>query len=172
MRNNSSKSFNYMTTFYISFFILITVIAYLLFKHEPIVFRRIVALWPIGILILSTILQNLYFDTKAWIFLPLGGFSFIYGIMFTINLHNPYLTEKMISPIFCLALATALLNYYIFKRRNDLILPFILLLILGGILLLLFPIYANYLTLTGSNLSLITIILLITTYIILLAIKK
>jgi len=161
-----------MTTFYISFFILITAIAYLLFNDEPILFKRVAALWPIGILILSIILQNLYFDTKAWIFLPLGGFSFIYGIMFTINLHNPYLTEKMILPIFFLALAAALLNYYVFKRRNDLILPFIFILILGGILILIYPIYARYLTLTGSSLPLITIIILITSYILLRTFKK
>lgn len=168
----NSKNFDCITTFYISILILIVAIGYLVFKYDPILFKRVATLWPIGILILSTILQYLYFERKAWILLPLSGFLFVSGVMFTINLHNPYLTQKTLFSILLLGLAAGLLNYYIFYRGNDLLLPFIFILILGGILIFLLPIYINYLSFSQSSLSLITLVIFIICYIVIGAFKK
>lgn len=172
MKNQNSRSFNYMSTVYLSLFLLISAIAYLLFKHEPIIFRRVFNLWPIGVLILSVLLQYVYLEKNHGFLLPLAGFTFLYGILFTINLHNPFYSENMALPIFLLALAVSLLNLYAFKKRNDLLLPFIFILILGSIILLVLPYYNKYLGLTNAHLPLTAIIVLIVCYTFLKTTKK
>lgn len=164
MKNRNSRSFNYMSTVYLSFLLLILGITCLLFKHEPIIFRRVFNLWPIGVLILSVLLQYVYLEKSHEFLLPLAGFLFIYGILFTLNLHNPFYSGNMALPIFLLALAASLLNLYVFRRRNDLLLPFIFILILGSILLLVLPYYNKYLGLTNDHFPLTAIIVLIVCY--------
>lgn len=172
MKSNSKGFNSYILILYTGFLAVILVLGYLLFSHEPLIFKRVISLWPIGVLILSVLLQYLYFELEASVFLLLSGFSFVYGLMFTINLHKPFFTEKMIFPILFLAIAGGILDYYIFRHRSDLFLPFIFIFILSGILLLIFPIYSSYLKTSGSPISFLTVVILISSYIILRAIIK
>ena len=136
-----NKYFTYLNSIFIIIFAIVSILAYILFKREPIVFMRVLKLWPIALLITSIIFQFLYFETNLSLFLPIGGFIFIYGSMYTLNLHKAYINKTILLPIFLLALSSSFLNLYTFKKRNDLILPFIFILILISIFLILKPFY-------------------------------
>ena len=137
-----NKYFTYFT-FIISFAIVIT-LAYILFNREPIIFMRVLKLWPISLLIISIIFQFLYFETNFSLFLSISGFIFIYGAMYTLNLHKAYINKTILLPIFLLAISSSFLNLYTFKKRDDLILPFIFTLILISIFLILRPFYNEF----------------------------
>lgn len=168
MRNSCQKpSFCWLLTLcrYIFYILLLGVAfsgAYLIYNRYPPLFERLLKLWPIGVLILSILLQYLYFETRFSVFLFLAGFFFIIGIMFNINLHNEFYNDFMGLPIIFLALAGSLLNYYIFKRRNIFLLPFILILIISSILLLLAPLYKEYISSSSLYLYLIIIVFIST----------
>ncbi|WP_040194568.1 hypothetical protein [Clostridium culturomicium] len=135
---------------------------YYIYIRYPLLFERLMKLWPIGMLILGVVLQYLYFETKFSIFLFPAGFFFVFGIMFNINLHNSFFNETMGLPIILIALAGSLLNYYTFNRRNVLLLPFILILIISSILLLLTPLYTAYINSSSLYLYLILIVIIST----------
>ena len=148
--------------FYLCFLCLWFTAAYMIYIHYPSLFERPLKLWPIGILILSIFLQYLYFETSFSGFLFLAGFLFIIGIIFNINLHKNFYNNTMELPILLIALASSMLNYYIFKRRNIFLLPFVLILIISGILLILTPLYVQYLNSSSLYLYLIIIVLIST----------
>lgn len=168
MRNNCQKpSFCWLLTlfkciFYILFLGVAFFGAYLIYNRYPPLFERLLRLWPIGILILSILLQYFYFETRLSVFVFLAGFFFVIGIMFNINLHNEFYNDSMGLPIIFLALAGSLLNYYVFKRRNIFLLPFILILIITSILLLLAPLYKEYINSSSLYLYLIIIVFMLT----------
>ena len=149
--------------FYLCFLCLWFAAAYMIYIHYPPLFERLLKLWPIGILILSVFLQYLYFETSFSGFLFLAGFLFIIGIIFNINLHKSFYNNTMELPILLIAFASSILNYYVFKRRNIFLLPFVFILILSGILLILIPLYIHYLKSSSLYLYLI-IIVLVSTY--------
>lgn len=148
--------------FYILFLGLTFSATYLIYNRYPPIFERLIKLWPVGVLILSILLQYFYFETRFSVFVFLAGFFFVIGIMFNINLHNEFYNDSMGLPIIFLALAGSLLNYYIFKRRNVFFLPFILILIISSILLLLAPLYKEYINSSSLYLYLIIIVFIST----------
>ncbi|MEG2935826.1 MAG: hypothetical protein RR844_04970 [Clostridium sp.] len=168
MRNHCEKpSYCWLLSIFKVIFSLLFISAfiaafYYIYINYPLLFQRLIKLWPIGVLILSILLQYLYFETKFSIFLFPAGFFFVFGIMFNINLHNSFYRPKMGLPIILMALAGSLLNYYTFKRRNVLLLPFILLLIISSVLLLLAPLYTLYISSSSLYLYLIVIVIIST----------
>lgn len=136
--------------------------AIILYTRYPMVYSRIIKLWPIGVLIFSVVLQYFYFETKFSPFLLLAGFLFIIGLMFNINLHINFYTPSKELPIIFMAMAGALLNYYLFKGRNIFLVPFILILIIANILLLLAPLYTPFIRSSSLYLYLIILVVVFT----------
>lgn len=161
MKNNFQKHF-INGIFYILFLSLLFSLGWLIYTQYPLLYERLLKLWPIGILILSIILQYFYFETKLSGFLFLAGFFFILGIMFNLNLYMEFYNDALGLPIIFMALAGSMLNYYIFKRRSIFLLPFILILIITSVLLLLAPLYTQYISSSSLYLYLIFMVLIST----------
>lgn len=168
MRHNCEKHcFSWFASFCRWIFTLLflsgtVLIAYIIYNRYPPLFDRILKLWPIAVLILSVLLQYLYFETNFGGFLLFAGFFFIVGILFNINLYQGFYTEALCLPMIFLSLAGASLNYYVFKRKNVFLLPFVLIFIILSILLLLAPLYAQCITSSSLYLYLILIIIVST----------
>lgn len=137
---------------YIGISFLILGLIYLTYIFSPLLFRRLFNLWPIFMLISGVILQYSYFDIGKDFLLILSGLMIVIGTMFTINFYINFINSYVIIAIFCLAISASMLNYYIFTKSSDLILPFIFLFIVISIIIFLYPIYKNRIPNFNSNL--------------------
>jgi len=137
---------------YVGIIFLILGLSYFTYNFNPLLFARLFDLWPIFILVFGVILQYIFFDIRKNFLLIISGIMMVIGAMFTINFHMNYITTHSIIAIFSLSLSVSLLNYYIFAKSNDLILPFIFLFILISIIIFLYPTYKNMIPNFNSDL--------------------
>lgn len=128
-------------------------LTYYIYNFRPLLFSRVFNLWPIFMLLGGVILEYLYFDIEKDFLLICSGAMIIIGTMFTLNFYINFINTHTLFAILSLAIATALLNYYIFAKCTDLILPFIFLFIIVSIIIFLYPIYKNTLSDFNSNLA-------------------
>lgn len=125
---------------------------YYIYRFRPLLFSKLFNLWPIFMLISGVVLEYLYFDIEKNFLLICSGAMVMTGTMYTINFYINFINTHTIFAILFLALATALLNYYIFTKCTDLVLPFIFLFIIISIIIFLYPIYNNILSDLNTNL--------------------
>ncbi|MEG0774705.1 hypothetical protein [Clostridium sp.] len=130
---------------YVGITLFIVGLLYFLFQYDSASFFKILKFWPIFILLAGVMMEFIAIsDKNQRTFFIMSGIFIVYGIMYTINIYNEFNYLCTHIAIMFLSLSVALLNYYIFHKKNDLILPFILLLILLSIFTFLFPIYEQY----------------------------
>jgi Domain of unknown function (DUF5668) len=130
---------------YVGFTFLILGLLFFLYQYNPLSFFKVIKYWPIFILIAGILMEFIVISsTNQILFLFLSGIFMVYGIMYTINIYQPFNYLCTHIAVLLLSLSASLLNYYIFYKKSDFILPFILMLILVSIFTFLFPIYEIY----------------------------
>lgn len=151
---------------YIGITFLILGLSYFTYYFNPILFNKILNLWPILILICSLVLQYLYFELRLSPLVIISGFSLVYGAMYTLNLYIDFIDTHSSIAIFFLAIATSLLSYYIFINPSYILLPFIFLFISIAIIIFLYPFYKIFIPVINTELTISTIFILIGVYLI------
>lgn len=151
---------------YIGITFVILGLTYFIYYFNPTLFSRTLNLWPILLLICGVLLQYLYFEVRWSCLLISSSFCIVYGVMYTLNFYVNFIYTHSFIAIFFLALATSLLNYYVFVKCSDLILPFIFLFILTSMVIFLYPIYKIYIPIISTELTMSTIFIIIGIYMI------
>jgi hypothetical protein len=130
---------------YIGLTFLIVGLLFFVFQYNSAYFFKILNYWPIFILSAGIMMEFIVISNKNQkSFLVLSGIFLVYGIMYSINIYIEFNYFCTHIAILFLSLSASLLNYYIFYKKNDLILPFILFFILVAIFTFLFPVYKQY----------------------------
>lgn len=130
---------------YIGLTSLVIGILYFLYQYDINIFHKIIAYWPIFILISGIFLQIVSISNRDFkILFILSGMLILYGIMYTIDMYKEFYYLSTHISILFLSFSLGLLNYYVFINKNNILLYFILVLTLVSIFIFTFPIYERY----------------------------